>query len=115
MAHNQFDLFLGEGQINAKNVKLNDNKWHEVRLNRVGRSFTISIDNAHHELGRECNLHLSPEENEGTIPVGITPDFMFPRMPFSLTEKLIFRYNKVKSTLSIVFVIISFHLLLLHG
>ena len=40
----------------ANNVKLNDNKWHEVRLNRVGRSFTISIDNAHREGGRECNL-----------------------------------------------------------
>lgn len=41
------DLGKGERQIMAKGVKLDDNKWHTFRLMRVGRSFTITIDNAH--------------------------------------------------------------------
>ena len=35
----------------AKGVKLDDNKWHTFRLMRVGRSFTITIDNAHRPQG----------------------------------------------------------------
>ena len=42
----------------AKGVKLDDNKWHTFRFERVGRSFKITIDNASKPQGTRDIIHV---------------------------------------------------------
>ena len=52
------DLFPGKRKIMAKGMKLDDNKWHTFRLERVGRSFNITIDNASKPQGIRDIVHV---------------------------------------------------------
>jgi len=41
------ELGSGEGLVRVGTVEVNDNRWHEVRLQRTGGEARLSVDNTH--------------------------------------------------------------------